>query len=85
MGIKDILKKKGAKLNILSIPTQPTPFDIEHKIRGEFQRHRVVHTLRNVETFLLDLQALEQTSVINVDCLLTEVRAVIKEILAYKS
>lgn len=85
MGVKDILKKKGAKFNIFSIPTQPTPFDIEHKTREEFQRHRVVHTLRNVETFLLDLQASEQTGVINKDSLLKEVRAMIKEILAYKS
>lgn len=85
MGIRDIIKKKGVKFNIFKIPTQARPFEIEHNIRVEFDRQRVIHTLSNVENFLLALKANREIDVAVLDSLAKEVRSLALEILSYKS
>ena len=85
MGIKDIIKKKGFKVTLFKIPTRKKPFEIEHEMRVEFKRHRVVRTLRNMENFLLALKVRKAIDVVILDSLLNEVEAMIKEMLAFKS
>ena len=54
MGLLEVIKKKGFKVNILKIPTRKTPQQIEHKIHEEFDRARTISTLKAVEIFLTD-------------------------------
>lgn len=85
MNLLKSLKKKGFKATLLKIPTRRKTFEIEHAMRVEFKRHRVVRTLRNVENFLLGLKIKKEVDVIILDSLLKEVDVMIKEILAFKS
>ena len=85
MGIKDIIKKKGVKFNIFKIRTQARPFDIEHNVRVEFNRHRVVKVLSNTEEFLLALKTNREFDDAVLDSLTKEVRALGLEILTFKS
>jgi hypothetical protein len=85
VGIKDFIKKKGFKATLLKIPTRRKTFEIEHEMRVEFERHRVVRTLRNVENYLLDIRTRKEINVVILDSLTNEVRAMIKELLAFKS
>jgi hypothetical protein len=77
-------------LNILKIPTRREPVQIEHKIREEFERQRVVHVLQETSDFLRKLEdpkslALSQTIVGDVTILRKKVDALISEILAFKT
>jgi hypothetical protein len=45
----DTVKKKGFKINLLKIPTRRTPAQVDHKVRTEFQRARVIRTLKRVK------------------------------------
>jgi hypothetical protein len=79
------LRKKGLKATLLSIPLQPDAFETEHNVRVEFKRHRVVHTLANVEKFLLALKTNREFDDAVLDSLYKEVRALAFEILSFKS
>lgn len=85
MSFLKTLKKKGFKATLLKIPTRRKTFEIEHEMRVEFKRHRVVRTLRRIENFLLALKVRRAIDVVILDSLLNEVEAMIKEMLAFKS
>jgi hypothetical protein len=55
----DSLKKKGFKIPILRIPTRKTPQQIDHNIRTEFDRARVIRTLSRTLEFLDDIERLD--------------------------
>lgn len=72
------IKKKGFKATLLKIPTRRTPVQIEHNMRSEFERARVIHTLNRTQEFLCTRAEVAAQK------LLVEVRVLIRELESYK-
>lgn len=71
-------------VNIISIPTRPTPRQIEHNMRTEFERARVIRTLNRVRQFLDGVEVSEFSPQADVGHLTLEISALIRDLESYK-
>jgi hypothetical protein len=79
------IKKKGFKINLISIPTRSKPQQIEHSIRTEFDRNRVIKTLERVQKFIDGIVIFKRLpSSLDLDQLSAEVDGLITHLKSYK-
>lgn len=88
MAVKDTFaafKKKGFKFNFLKIPTRATPQKIEHNMREEMDRARVIRALTKMQEFLDNTPTfLPLDRELEIHTLTVEISALIEQLKAYK-
>lgn len=85
MKLLDNIKKKGIKGMFLGIPTRRTPRQIEHNIKEEINRARVIRVLNRIQQFFdgLDIEGFDARSS-EMGELSVEISALIRELESYK-
>jgi hypothetical protein len=81
----DAIKKKGFRATLLKIPTRRTPRQIEHNMREEFQRGKVIRVLNRTHEFLDSIEALGiYHDSARLQHLTAEITALLRELKAHK-